>query len=83
MQNKLTTPEELQDRVSALSDRIDTLKSSMRGKSDRMKVLDELLLREKHGGQHQRETRNQDLENISAQNAYDGARQHLRGENNG
>ena len=43
MQNKLTTPEELQDRVSALSDRIDALKSSMRGKSDRMKELDELL----------------------------------------
>ena len=43
MQNKLTTPEELQERVSVLSDRIDTLKSSMRGKSDRMKELDELL----------------------------------------
>lgn len=43
MQNKLTTPEELQERVSALSDRIDTLKSSMRIKSDRMKELDELL----------------------------------------
>ena len=43
MQNKLTTPEELQERVSALSDRIDTLKSSMRGKSDRIKELDELL----------------------------------------
>ena len=43
MQNKLTTPEELQERVSALSDRIDTLKSSMRGKSERMKELDELL----------------------------------------
>ena len=43
MQNKLTTPEELQERVSALSDRIDTLKSSMRSKSDRMKELDELL----------------------------------------
>ena len=41
MQNKLTTPEELQERVSALSERIDTLKSSMRGKSDRMKELDE------------------------------------------
>ncbi len=27
MQNKLTTPEELQERVSALSERIDTLKS--------------------------------------------------------
>ena len=43
MQNKLTTPEELQERVSALSERIDTLKSSMRGKSERMKELDELL----------------------------------------
>ena len=43
IQNKLTTPEELQERVSALSDRIDTLKSSMRGKSERMKELDELL----------------------------------------
>ena len=43
MQNKLTTPEELRERVSALSDRIDTLKSSMRSKSDRMKELDELL----------------------------------------
>lgn len=43
MQNKLTTPEELQERVSMLSDRIDTLKNSMRGKSDRMKELDELL----------------------------------------
>ena len=43
MQNKLTTPEELQERVSALSERIDTLKSSMRGKSERMKELGELL----------------------------------------
>ena len=43
IQNKLTTPEELQERVSALSNHIDTLKSSMRGKSDRMKELDELL----------------------------------------
>ena len=43
MQNKLTTPEELQERVSMLSDRIDTLKNSMRGKSNRMKELDELL----------------------------------------
>ena len=43
MQNKLTTPEELQERVSVLSDRIDTLKSSMCGKSDCMKELDELL----------------------------------------
>lgn len=43
MQNKLTTPEKLQERVSALSERIDTLKSSMRGKSERMKELDELL----------------------------------------
>ncbi len=43
MQNKLTTPEELQERVSALSDRIDTLKSDLRGKSDRMKKLDEIL----------------------------------------
>ena len=43
MQNNLTTPEELRERVSVLSDRIDTLKSSMRGKSDRMKELVELL----------------------------------------
>ena len=43
MQNKLTTPVELQERVSALSERIDTLKNSMRGKSDRVKELDELL----------------------------------------
>ena len=43
MQNNLTTPEQLQERVSALSDRIDTLKSTLRGKSDRMKELDELL----------------------------------------
>ena len=43
MQNKLTTPEELQERVSALSDRIDTLKSDLRDKSDRMKELDERL----------------------------------------
>ena len=43
MQNKLTTPEELQERVSVLSERIDTLKNSIRGKSDRMKELDELL----------------------------------------
>ena len=43
MQNKLTTPEEFQERVSVLSDRIDTLKSSMRDKSARMKELDELL----------------------------------------
>ena len=43
MQNKLTTTEELQERVSALGERIDTLKSSMRGKSERMKELDELL----------------------------------------
>ena len=43
MENKLTTPEELQERVSVLNDRIDTLKNSMRGKSNRMKELDELL----------------------------------------
>ena len=43
MQNKLTTPVELQKRVSALSERIDTLKNSMHGKSDRVKELDELL----------------------------------------
>ena len=43
MQNNLTTPEQLQERVSALSDRIDTLKSALSGKSDRMKELDELL----------------------------------------
>ena len=43
MQNNLTTPEQLQERVSALSDRIDTLKSSLSGKSDRRKELDELL----------------------------------------
>ena len=48
------------------------------------KILKQLdLLREKHGGQHQRETRNQDVENISAQDAYDAARQHLRGGDNG
>lgn len=43
MQNKLTTPVELQKRVSALSEHIDTLKNSMHGKSDRVKELDELL----------------------------------------
>ena len=43
MQNNLTTPEQLQERVSALSDRIDILKSTLRGKSDRMKELEELL----------------------------------------
>ena len=43
MQNNLTTPEQLQERVSALSDRIDTLKSTLSGKSDRRKELDELL----------------------------------------
>ena len=43
VQNNLTTPEQLQERVSALSDRIDTLKSALSGKSDRMKELDELL----------------------------------------
>ncbi len=43
MQNKLYTVEDLQERVSALNDQIDTLKSSLRGKSDRMKELDELL----------------------------------------
>lgn len=45
MQNELTAPEELQERVSALNDHIDTLKSSMCDKSDRMKELDELLRR--------------------------------------
>ena len=43
MQNNLTTPEQLQERVSALSDRIDTLKSTLSGKSNRRKELDELL----------------------------------------
>ena len=43
MQNNLTTPEQLQERVSALSDRIDILKNDLRGKSDRMKELEELL----------------------------------------
>ena len=42
-ENDLTTPEDLQLRVSALNDRITDLKESMRGKSDRMKELDELL----------------------------------------
>lgn len=41
MQNKLTTPEELRERVSTLSDRIDILENSMSGKSERMKELDE------------------------------------------
>lgn len=43
MQNNLTTPEQLQERVSALSDRIDALKSTLSGKSNRRKELDELL----------------------------------------
>ena len=43
MENKLTTPEELQERVSALSGRIDILKCDLRGKTERMKELDELL----------------------------------------
>ena len=43
MENKLTTPEELQARVSVLNDRIDTLKSNLRDKSNRMKELDEFL----------------------------------------
>ena len=43
MQNNLTAPEQLQERVSALSDRIDILKNALSGKSDRMKELDELL----------------------------------------
>ena len=43
MQNKLYTVEDLQERVSALNGSIDSLKSSLRGKSDRMKELDELL----------------------------------------
>ena len=43
MQNKLYTVEDLQERVSVLNDQIDALKSSLRGKSDRMKELDELL----------------------------------------
>ena len=42
-ENNLTTPEDLHQRVSALNDRITDLKESMRGKSDRMKELDELL----------------------------------------
>ena len=42
-QNELRTPEELQERVSALRERIDTLKKDLRCKSDRMKELDELL----------------------------------------
>lgn len=48
MQNKLTTPEELQERVSALSDRIDTLKSSIENleqfiqRVQKYKDLDEL-----------------------------------------
>ena len=42
-ENDLTTPEDLQQRVSALNERITDLKESMRGKSDRMKKLDELL----------------------------------------
>ena len=43
MQNDLTTPEQLQERVSALSDRIDILKNALRGKSERIKELNELL----------------------------------------
>ena len=43
MQNKLTTPRIAGACVYACSDRIDTLKNSMRGKSNRMKELDELL----------------------------------------
>ena len=42
-ENNLTTLEDLQLRVSALNDRITDLKESMRGKSGRMKELDELL----------------------------------------
>ena len=40
VQNNLTTPEQLQERVSALSDRIDVLKSALSDKSDRMKELE-------------------------------------------
>ena len=36
-------PKQLQKLVSALSDRIDILKSTLRGKFDRMKELEELL----------------------------------------
>ncbi len=43
MQNKLYTVEDLQERVSVLNVQIDALKKSLRGKSDRMKELDELL----------------------------------------
>ena len=43
MQNDLATPEQLQERVSTLSDRIDILKNALRGKSDRIKELNELL----------------------------------------
>ena len=43
VENRLTTPEELRERVSALSDRINTLKGNLRGKSNRMKELDEFL----------------------------------------
>ena len=43
MQNNLAMPKQLQKLVSALSDRIDILKSTLRGKFDRMKELEELL----------------------------------------
>ena len=42
-ENDLTTLEDLQQRVSALNERITELKESVCGKSDRMKELDELL----------------------------------------
>ena len=48
------------------------------------KILKQLdWLREKHGGRYQRRTRNQELENILAQEAYNVARQNLRGGDNG
>lgn len=43
MQNKLYTVEDLHERVSVLNNQIDALKSSLRGKSNRMKELDDLL----------------------------------------
>lgn len=43
MQNELATPEQLKEHVSALSDCIDTLKSTLSGKSDRRKELHDLL----------------------------------------
>lgn len=43
LQHNLTSPEDLQERVSALDQHIDTLKETLREKSDRMKELDEFL----------------------------------------